>query len=403
MTNAELLNGFKSVIFKPIIMLCDRDDLDAVIRLHKCIKDVDNNRLDNLSRSVLGKLVSWFTDKEAAMFSYLRDVADDEAITDEKGEEICQKGEAYCSVVEPVLEVVLRDFRGDLIRYDMIKESYRHTTYQLMYELNKCANKSNAILFANKCFSYCSADDKKRIQNTFGEANIKSIDWNVAHTGWDVKGDDFYFGRGCAVDYTQALYWYHKAADEGNMYSPNSIGICYQKGHGVPQSDEQAAQWFEKAAKAGNPQGAYNLAECYFDGVGVRKSVDMALKYWAEAAKLGHPSATQRRNSVFAKVQVERRNHRARNHFCHDIGFQMTTGPNMVAEVTISQPAYVYLVNAQGYQSYLNGDDFKFYGGYASSSPYRVLIPSSNHWYVIVDNGDGPIAGITSSVKVKRA
>ena len=403
MSNADLLNGFKLVIFKPLLMLCDRDDLDAVIRLHKCIKDVDNNRLDSLSRSVLGKLVSWFTDKEAAMFSYLRDVADDKAITDEKGEEICQKGEAYCSVVEPVLEVVLRDFRGDLIRYDMIKESYRHTTYQLMYELNKCANKSNAILFANKCFSYCSADDKKRIQNTFGEANIKSIDWNVAHTGWDVKGDDFYFGRGCAVDYTQALYWYHKAADAGNMYSPNSIGICYQKGHGVPQSDEQAAQWFEKAAKAGNPQGAYNLAECYFDGVGVRKSVDMALKYWAEAAKLGHPSATQRRNSVFAKVQVERRNHRARNHFCHDIGFQMTTGPNMVAEVTISQPAYVYLVNAQGYQSYLNGDDFKFYGGYASSSPYRVLIPSSNHWYVIVDNGDGPIAGITSSVKVKRA
>ena len=45
-TNAELLNGFKSVIFKPILMLCDRDDLDAVIRLHKCIKDVDNNRLD---------------------------------------------------------------------------------------------------------------------------------------------------------------------------------------------------------------------------------------------------------------------------------------------------------------------------------------------------------------------
>lgn len=403
MTNADLVNGFKSVIFKPILMLCDRDDLDAVIRLHKCIKDVDNSRLDNLSRNVLGKLVSWFTDKEAVMLSYLRDVDDEDTITDEKGEEICEKGEAYCRVVEPVLEIVLHDFRGDLIRYDMIKESYRHITYQLMYELNKCANKSNAILFANKCFSYCSADDKKRIQNTFGEANIKSIDWNVAHTGWDVKGDDFYYGRGCAVDYTQALYWYHKAADKGNMYSPNSIGICYQKGHGVPQSDEQAAQWFEKAAAAGNPQGAYNLAECYFEGIGVRRSVDMALKYWAEAAKFGHPSASQRKNSVFAKVQVERRNHRARNHYCHDIGFQMTTGPNMVVEVSISQPAYVYLVNAQGYQSYLNGDEFKPYGGYASSSPYRILIPSSNHWYVIVDNGDGPIASITSSAKVKRA
>ena len=402
-SDAELLNSFRSAIFKPLLMLCDRDDLDAVIRLHKCIKDCDNRLLEGLSRNVLSKLVSWFTDKEAAMLSYLGEIDDNEAISDEKGAEICERGEAYCSVVEPVLEIVLRDFRGDAVRYDMIKESYRHATYQLMYELNKCPNKSNAILFANKCFSYCNADDKKRIQNTFGEANIKAVDWNTPHTGWDIKGDDFYYGRGCTVDYTQALYWYHKAADAGNMYSPNSIGICYQNGHGVPQSDEQAAQWFEKAAKAGNPQGAYNLAECYFEGVGVRKSVDQALKYWGEAAKLGHPSAQQRKDSVFATVQVERRNHRARNHICHDLGFQMTTGPNMVVEVTINQAANAYLVNAQGYQNYLNGNDFQSYGGYAASSPYRIRIPSSNHWYLIVDNGDGPIAGITSSAKVKRA
>ena len=127
------------------------------------------------------------------------------------------------------------------------------------------------------------------------------------------------------------------------------------------------------------------------------------MKYWAEAAKLGHPSAAQRRDSVFSKVQVERRNHRARNHMCHDLGFQMTTGPNMVVEVMLSQPANAYLVNAQGYQNYLNGNDFKHYGGYAANSPYRIMIPSSNHWYVIIDNGDAPIAGITSSVKVKRA
>lgn len=187
------------------------------------------------------------------------------------------------------------------------------------------------------------------------------------------------------------------------MYSPNSIGVCYQNGHGVPQSDEQAASWFEKACKAGNPQGAYNLAECYYTGTGVRKDLDQALKYWAEAAKLGHPSAAQRREAIFATVQAERRNHRARNHICHDLGFQMTTGPNMVVEVTLSQSANAYLVNAQGYQNYLNGNEFTHYGGYASSSPYRIRIPSSNHWYVIVDNGDRPIAGITSSAKVKRA
>lgn len=403
LSNVELLNSFRTAIFKPVLMLCDRDDLDAVIRLHKYIKDCDNKLLEGLSRNVLSKLVSWFTDKEADMLFFLRNFNDEESLSDTAGEEIRERGEAYCSVVEPVLEIVLRDFRGDTVRYDMIKESYRHTTYQLMYELHKCANQSNAVMFANKCYSYCNADDKMRIRNTFGEVNIKSIDWNTPHTGWDAKGDDCYFGRGCAVDYTQALYWYHKAADEGNKYSMCSIGICYQNGNGVPQSDEQAASWFEKAAKAGSPHGAYNLAECYYSGVGVKKSTDSALKYWAEAAKLGHPSAAQRRNEVFATVQVQRRNHRARNHVCHDLGFQMTTGPILVAEVTLNKPANAYLVNAQGYQNYLSGNEFSYQGGCAANSPYRIRIPSSNHWYLIVDNGDEPFGNITSSVRVKNA
>lgn len=403
MNNADLLNTFRNAIFKPLLLLCERDDLDAVIRLHKCIRSCDNRMLETLSRNVLSKLVSWFTDKEAAMLSYLSEIDDEEYISEEKGAEIRERGDAYCRVVEPFFEIVLRDFRGDAVRYDMIKESYRHTTYQLMYELNKCTNKSNAILFANKCFSYCKADDKKRIQNTFGEVNIKSIDWSTPHTGWDIKGDEFYYGRGCPVDYTQALYWYHKAADAGNMHSQNSLGICYQKGNGVPQNDEQSASWFKKAAKSGNPEGAYNFAECYFAGTGVKKDIDMALKYWAEAAKLGHPSAAQRRESVFSKIQVERRNHRARNHICHDLGFQMTSGSRLVAEVTLNHAAYVYLVNAQGYQNYLNGNEFTHQGGFVADSPCRIRIPSSNHWYVIVDNGDEPITGITSNAKVRNA
>lgn len=399
----ELVNSFRNIILKPVLLLCERDDLDAVLRIHKYIRECDNSILDTLSRSVVSKLVSWFTDKEAAMFSYMRDLNSEETISDSKGAEIRERGDEYCQAVEPVFELVLKEFRGDPVRYDMIKESYRHTTYQLMYELNKCSDKSNAIYFANKCYSYCNSDDKKRINNTFGEANIKAIDWNVPHTAWDAKGDDFYFGRGCPVDYTQALYWYHKAEEAGNMHSKNSIGICYQNGTGVLQDDKMAASWFEKAAEAGNPAGAYNLAECYFNGIGVKQSIDMAIKYWNEAAKLGHPSAEQRKNEEAGKIQARRRAHRARNHMCHDIGFQMTTGPNLVAEITLNQSAYVYLVNAQGYQNYLNGGDFFYYGGYASQSPYCVAIPTSNHWYVIVDNGDEPFIGIISSVKVKKA
>lgn len=401
--NTELLNSFRSTIFQPILLLCERDDLDAILRLHKCIKDCGNRLLDGLSRNVLGKLVSWFTDKEADVMRFLNQYDEENGISESDNAEIRKRGDEYCSVVEPVFEMVLRDFRGDPVRYDMIKESYKSVTYQLMYVLHHCSDKSNAIYFANKCYAYCKADDKKRIQNTFGEVNIKAIDWNTPHTGWDIKGDEYYYGRGCAVDYSQALYWYHKAADAGNMYSQNSIGLCYQKGNGVPQSDEQAILWFEQACDNGNPEGAFNLAECYFEGKGIRKDIDQALKYWSKAAKMGHPSAQRRYDEVFSKVQVDRKKHRAKNHVCHDLGFQMTTGPRLVVEVSLNRPANVYLVNGQAYQNYLNGTEFSYKGGYTADSLYRINIPSSNHWYVIVDSGDESITGLVSSAKVKNA
>ena len=79
----------------------------------------------------------------------------------------------------------------------------------------------------------------------------------------------------------------------------------------------------------------------------------------------------------------------------------MPMGTAISVEVTLNQAAYVYLVNAQGYQNYLEGKEFSYNGGYVSSSPYRIPIRSSNHWYVIVDNGENAITGITANVKVK--
>ena len=43
--NTELLNSFRKAIFQPIMLLCERDDLDAILRLHKCIKDCGNRLL----------------------------------------------------------------------------------------------------------------------------------------------------------------------------------------------------------------------------------------------------------------------------------------------------------------------------------------------------------------------
>ena len=59
----------------------------------------------------------------------------------------------------------------------------------------------------------------------------------------------------------------------------NNLGVCYYNGQGVSKNYEQAVYWFRKAAEQGNAVAQNNLGECYRDGDGVEKDLDMA-KYW---------------------------------------------------------------------------------------------------------------------------
>ena len=55
-------------------------------------------------------------------------------------------------------------------------------------------------------------------------------------------------GEGVAQDYMQAVYWYQKAAAQGNVHAQYNLGYMYSAGRGVFKDYEQAAYWFRKAA-----------------------------------------------------------------------------------------------------------------------------------------------------------
>ena len=59
-------------------------------------------------------------------------------------------------------------------------------------------------------------------------------------------------GLGLVKDYSQALTWYQKAADQGNAAAKLDIGMLYAKGWGVAKDYQQAMQWFQKSASQGN-------------------------------------------------------------------------------------------------------------------------------------------------------
>lgn len=136
-------------------------------------------------------------------------------------------------------------------------------------------------------------------------------------------------GEGVQQDYTQALYWFRKAADQGSAGGEYGIGYLYEKGaagarsdsealhwlqlaagqgyaraeaalgvvslkgRGEPQSDADAVRWFRKAADQKNPAAEYSLGWMERYGRGVPQNRPDALRLMRLAADQGDPDAVR--------------------------------------------------------------------------------------------------------------
>ena len=72
-----------------------------------------------------------------------------------------------------------------------------------------------------------------------------------------------------AQDYTQAVFWYRKAAEQGDASAQDGLGEIYDNGYGVRQDYAQAVAWYRKAADQGFPPAQTDLGIEYANGHGV--------------------------------------------------------------------------------------------------------------------------------------
>lgn len=56
-----------------------------------------------------------------------------------------------------------------------------------------------------------------------------------------------------------------------------------------------------------------------------------------------------------------------------------------MVEITLTNGANVRLMTSSEFSNYKNGRQHRYIGGLATRSPTRLQIPSSGHWYVVVD------------------
>lgn len=100
----------------------------------------------------------------------------------------------------------------------------------------------------------------------------------------------YYNGLGVAQDYKQAFYWNKKAADQGLARAQNWVGFLYEKGLGVEQNYTEMFNWYIKAAAQNDGNALRNVGVSYDNGRGVSKDLGKALYYYREALAKGELS-----------------------------------------------------------------------------------------------------------------
>lgn len=83
----------------------------------------------------------------------------------------------------------------------------------------------------------------------------------------------------------QSVYWFTKAADQGNADAEWWLVGAYGAGEGVTQDDRTALYWLKKAAEDGQPQAQSVMGMNYRDGRNVEPDQQKAFDLFLRAAK----------------------------------------------------------------------------------------------------------------------
>ena len=92
--------------------------------------------------------------------------------------------------------------------------------------------------------------------------------------------------------YTEAAEWYRRAADKGNGYAMNNLGMLYAQGYGVTRDRDKGLSLYKQAADLGSPGANFNLGLRYRDGVrGLKRDEIKAIDHFVLAARKDNSDA----------------------------------------------------------------------------------------------------------------
>ena len=114
-------------------------------------------------------------------------------------------------------------------------------------------------------------------------------------------GNIYGSGTGVPQNIPQAIHWYQLAVARGNVDAMNYLGLIYRDGLNGQVDYFQAFNLFKNAALKSDARGKFNLAYMYQNGLSVSVDDNMALKYYLEAARQGDVYAMNNLGMMYKK------------------------------------------------------------------------------------------------------
>lgn len=87
------------------------------------------------------------------------------------------------------------------------------------------------------------------------------------------------------------MYWYRKAAAQGNADAENGIGVLYDNGLAVHRNYHKAMGYYRKAAAGGYAAAMRNIGMLYLYGHGVAQNFPAAEAWFQRAIAAGDTGA----------------------------------------------------------------------------------------------------------------
>lgn len=129
--------------------------------------------------------------------------------------------------------------------------------------------------------------DDTRIEELYKESLMGSLDILMEDESDFVQsyleykvGKFYYYGKGCEQDYQNAYEHFDRSDSEYALYC---LGMMYQRGYYVEQSDITAFDYFLRSAKRGNPYACYVTGTYYDRGTVFPEDKEKADSYYGKA------------------------------------------------------------------------------------------------------------------------